>query len=333
MKNKSRRVLILSLVFGLMISTLSADVTRRATTTLVFKGAMGTAMKLLGGSRPITTVDCYKDSLYRSDILDKKGNVDQTQIIDLDREVFISIDHNKKTYTEMTFEEWRAMMTEQMEQVKNDTRTQGESKTEWSFKVDVSRTGESKQISGYTAENTILILTADVAASGEEEAVQGRMTVNSNMWLAKSVKGADDISRFQKNLAKKLGMASGSGPMASMMEAIAQNNPQLAEAAKQLQKEGEKLSGIPLETHEIYAMEGAAGTPADDSGASGVGGARKAIGGLLKKAAKRATRSKSDDSGQQVLMESNMVVESIDTESVAASRFEIPGDYRKIENR
>jgi len=331
MRKEFMGLLIVFLVFGLVVPNLTADVTRRATTTLVFKGAMGTAMKLVGGSRPITTVNYYKGSLLRSDILDKKGNVDQTQIIDLDREVFISIDHKKKTYTEMTFDEWRAMMNKQMEQVKENSRKQGETTTERSFKVDVSRTGETKEVSGYTAEKTILTLMANVATSQEGEAAQGRMTVTSSLWMAKSVKGADEMKRFQKNLRKKLDMASGSRAMASMMDAIAQNNPQLAEAAKKLEKESVKLSGTPLETHEIYEMEGAADKKSEGTGASGVGGARKAIGGLLKKAAKKATQSKSKVSGSQVLMESDVKIESIDTASVAASRFEIPGDYRKKE--
>ncbi len=331
MRSKLRGILIAMLFFGLSVPNLTADVTRRATTTLIFKGAMGSAMKLLGGSRPITTVNYYKGSRLRSDILDKRGNVDQTQIIDLDREVFISIDHKKKAYTEMTFDEWRKMMDEQMEQVKENSRGKGETTTEWSFKVDVSRTGDTKEVSGYAAEEMILTLMANAAASQEGEAAQGGITVTSNLWMAKSVKGADEMERFQKNLQKKLDMASGSRAMASMMEAIAQNNPQLAEAAKKLEKESAKLSGTPLETHQIYEMKGSADKKSEGTGASGIGGARKALGGLLKKAAKKATQSKSKSSASQVLMESEMKIESIDTASVAASRFEIPGDYRKKE--
>lgn len=69
-------------------------------------------MKFFGAGKPRTSIEYYQGNLCRSDYLDEKGQNTTSQIIDLDRELFINIDHKGKKFTQMTFAEFRQLMAQ-----------------------------------------------------------------------------------------------------------------------------------------------------------------------------------------------------------------------------
>ncbi|MBU1474301.1 MAG: hypothetical protein KJ768_05490, partial [Acidobacteria bacterium] len=283
-----------------------ADVVQESTVKMIFKGPLGTAMKLLGASRPIQSAVYYKGNLMRSDTMDNKGNVTDSQIIDLDREVMINIQYKKKSYTEMTFAEWRAMMESRAQQLEGSEQRDDVPKGDWSFKVDVDRPGESKNIAGYDTEKVILTLTAEGTMTDTEDpskSYEGKMIVKADMWMTKQdPAGVEEMKRFQLNFAKKLDFDFKGGDLASVVEQLSRNHGQLVDAIEQLQKEQDKLSGFALQMNTVFSTEGAPNQPEASSQST-----KKRLGGLVSGLKKKVLKSGSGPSGPSVLMEMEVV--------------------------
>ena len=134
-------VMVQCILFALT-SSLLADVKYVSTTQLQMEGAVGTMMKLFGAGKLVKTVDYYKGDLKRSDTFDKKDKIESSQIVDLDKELFINVDHRKKEYSQMTFDEWQEMMKSAMEKISNEeygnTAEQGKTAEKPQAEVDWS---------------------------------------------------------------------------------------------------------------------------------------------------------------------------------------------------
>ena len=109
--------------------------------------------------------ESYGNRCQAPGVGDKKA--EESRIIDLDQEVIITLNHKKKRYSKMTFEQFRAMMEENMERLKDldqaEPEEQGddeqpETDVKMNFSVDVSTPGETKQIAGYNAEKVLMTM-------------------------------------------------------------------------------------------------------------------------------------------------------------------------------
>jgi hypothetical protein len=322
------------------------DVKMTSTTKLTFEGALGTMMKMMGGNKPLTTTQYIQGNKSRTDNLDENGKVTTSSIVDLDREVFINIDHKKKEYTEMTFAEFRNMLKGMGGEAKEKRESQqGEPELKWSFEVKVDRTGEKKKVAGYNTEKVILTLTAQgekPAESGKPgEMKQGGMVVTSTNWLGSEVQGYDELRAFQTAFAEKLGMAPGSEGFAGMLGGLIKKNPQLAEAMKKLEQEGTKLQGVPLVSENVFETWGQpSGESPKVSEAEGqeqempksVSGM---LGGLGKKFGEKAVKKEqdTDNNGRTVMMQSVTEITAIENASVDAVFFVPPTSYKNVSKK
>ena len=257
-------------VFALLILSSSksfSDVTYESETALKFEGALGKMMNFFGAAKPVKSVDYYKNEMKRSDSFDKKGELSNSQIINMKDELFISIDHQRKQYTQMTFDEWFEMMKSTMEQFGqgeavdvDDGEEAPEAKVDWDLKVDVKKTGETETIAGRKCEKVILTLDMDakVTATNDEagsdpETAKGGMIVTSTQWLFKGGdKAKEEMDDFNLKFAEKLGVMPGQVGFKDMMAQVMESNPQLGEAMDKMKTEGEKLDGFAMKTHTLY---------------------------------------------------------------------------------
>lgn len=306
------------------------DVKYTQVTTIKFHGGLGTMMKLAGASGPQTSTNMVSGNKQRSD------NGDRSTIIDLDREVMITVDHKKKEYTEMTFAEWREMLSRLQGMGKGETadKPEGE-KVEWKFDVKVDRTGERQTINGYACEKVILTMKAEgekkPEAGSSEGGGKGGMVITSTQWMTPQVAGWDEAQNFGKKFAEKLGMSSGGGAGA-LVENMMKSNPQLSAAFKRLAEEGKKLNGVAVKTESVFetwgeqtgqAMEN---QPEEEKPPSSVGGL---LGGLGKKMAKKPASQGSGEAGRQPIFESSMTLQSVSAAALDASLFAAPATYKK----
>jgi hypothetical protein len=319
------------------------DVKTTSTTKLTFKGTLGTIMKMFGGNKPVTSTQYIQGNKSRTDNVDEEGKLTTSTIVDLDREVFVNIDHKKKEYTEMTFDYYRNMLKSMGGKAEEkQEREKSEPEVKVSFDVKVDKTGEKRTIAGYNAEKVILTMTAqgEKQTEGDNagEMDKGGMIITSNNWLANEVKGYDEVIAFHKTFAEKIGMTPGGG-LAGIIEKLTKSNPQLAEAMKKLEEEGKKFQGVALLTESVFE------TWAEPSGAQASAPETmpeeqekpKTVGGLLggfgKKLGQKAMKKddNADSPGRNVLMESTTEISEISNASLNSGLFVVPTDYKKKE--
>jgi len=320
----------------LLIATAFAstpDVKYTQMTTTKFHGAMGTMMKLAGAGGPQTSTIMISGNKQRSD------TEKNSHIIDLDREVMITVDHKKKEYTEMTFAEFRAMMDKMknaMAGMKPQTTEKPETeKVEWKFGVKVDKTGERQTISGYACEKVIVTLKAEgemkPGMEGQEAGGKGGMMVTSTQWMTPKVDGWEESMAFWKKFAEKSGFMS-EGSAAMSMESLMGSNPQLATAFKRLMEEGKKLTGVPVKTESVFetwgapaAPQGMEEQPKEEKPPSSMGGL---LGGLGKKLAKKPESGGTSESDRKSIFESSSTLESVSNAGLDAGLFGPPANYK-----
>lgn len=330
---------------ALLQGTPSPGMKFEKTTKMQFKGMLGTMLKLFGAGKPVRTVEYVQGNLRRTDHLDKKGRVTETTIIDLDRELIITIRPKKKEYTQMTFEEWKQMIESSMqglfakrqaEQPENPDKAQTEVRV--SFTPEITRTGETKKVSGYEAEKVLMTLKMEAEAEQTEENVEtpqkakGGLLIKSTNWLSSAVAGYDEVQAFNKRMAEKLGMAEMAGQFRKLLENVMKNDPALAEAMKTFEEESKKLEGVPLKTHSVFATWGerphekmAEGEPEKTEVPKSVGGLFKGFG---KKLAKKKKKDKSDS---RVLLETTTSIEKIENKELDPAMFQVPAGFERKE--
>jgi len=336
MSRFSSTILSIAVAALFLTTAVRADVTQKSETKVEIKGAVGSMMKMFGGNKPVRTVTYLKGNRQRTDTVDKKGKVKSSNIVDLDREVFINIDHKKKKYTEMTFEQWREMLKSGfagiMNQKRDDSPKSDEEKPNMNlkFSVDVEAPGESKKIAGYNAEKVIVELKIEGEGSAEKEGeeperVKGGMNVRSTNWVAKSAAGSEEMRAFARKFAEKLGMDPGQGGMAGAVAQLLKSNEQLAAAMKELRTESDKLAGTPMYVHTVFETWGESDKMKDDDNEQQM---PKGFGGLLKGFGKKKMSKKKDD-GPNVLLETTMKVTSYSTDSLSNDLFVAPANYKR----
>lgn len=350
-----KHVLIALLILG-FASMGVADVKYATSTKMEFGGTVGTMMNLFGASKPVKTIEYYKGDVKRSDSFD--GNkLQESQIIDLEKELFINIDHTSKEYTQMTFAEWRDMLQATMEQFgqeeaagseEPEPESESNADVEWEFNVDIQETGERETIAGKRTEKVILTLDLDAEVTSQEEGqepetAKGGMIVTSNNWLFKGEDAAQrEMQAFNEAMVEKLGMLPDQASFKEMMTEVIQSNSQLGEAIEKMQQEGSKLQGISMRNHIVYE------TKVDPETAKKMNEERAkqqeeenteiptSVGGLLGGFGKKMLKKQLDKKDEGVkerntLMSTTTEVDELSTSTLEASLFQVPADYTQVE--
>jgi hypothetical protein len=214
-----------TLLPGLMLADFSYDQTSQTT-----GGAMAEMLKMAGAfskqaREPIrATVAVKGNRMYH-------GGEHHTQIIDLDTETFTDVNHDRKTYSVMTFAEMTKAMQDAMASLKDPQKTDSE------IKVSVKETGNTKVIGGLDAKE--MVMTFDVQARDPKTGQTATMQMTNNMWMVPKIDGYDEVRDFYKKMSQKLAWTPGgmqtTGPGSEYARGF-------AEAAKQTAK----LDGVPV---------------------------------------------------------------------------------------
>jgi hypothetical protein len=287
-----------------------------------------------------------------------RSNPQRTEIVDLDKETITTIDHLKKQYTTMTFQQMKQQIDDAVKKAKDQKQTDttaNPSDTDVSFQVKVRNTGASKDVEGISASEAILSMSMD--ATDKKSGQTGSLAITNDMWMAPEVPGYDEVRDFHKRFAEKLGSVFSN----SINPAMLASQPGAGKAMADMVKEMSKLKGIPVQqvmrmgttadgTPLPAASEAAlpqtrspdmpsAGQVAKDSATSaitsslGLGG----FGGFgkKKKAADPQPADPADkaNGGQTwaVLVESNTQMTGFSQASVDTSKFDIPVGYKQME--
>jgi hypothetical protein len=232
---------------GLLLQPLAfADVSYQETTQIT-GGSLQSMLKLAGAfssqakqaNAPITsTVALHGNRMVRS-------NPHTTEIIDLDQQNMTLIDHDKHTYSVVTFQQMQQAMADAAAkakaQSKNSTGSNSSSDAQMSFNAHVSSSGATRNIDGRDAKEALLTVTM-IANATDGSNAKGGMAATSEMWLISDVPGVDELRAFNQRMAKELAMDTSASQMSGLLSA----QPAGAQALADLKKEAAKLSGFPV---------------------------------------------------------------------------------------
>jgi hypothetical protein len=349
-----RKYLALCLL-GVLPPSLHADFTYTETTQITGGAVLG-MMKVAGafskqarqaGEPILSTVTVKGNRMVRSNSM-------QTEIVDLDNETITTIDHTRKQYTTMTFEQMRqqieAAIRKGKEQQGSDPQA-SPSNTDLSFQVNVRNTGATKDVAGVTASESILSMAMD--ATDKKSGEKGSLAITNDMWLAPEVPGYEEVRGFQQRFAAKLGTVFSE----SLNPAMLASQPGAGKAMADMVNEMSKLKGIPVlqvmrmgttaNGEPLPAASEAplppstspempsAGPVAKDSATSAIASSL-GLGGLggfgrKKKAADPAPAADTATQGPAVLVESNTQMSGFSQAAADPSKFAIPSGYKQVE--
>ena len=256
-----------------------ADVSYQETTH-VTGGSMTGMMKMAGAFSsqakqalaPTTeTVMIHGSRMVRS-------NPHSTEIIDLDDQTITMIDHDKRTYSVMTFQEMQKAMADAAAKAKG-AKPAPAGGSQMSFNAHISNSGATRQLDGQTASEALLTVT--MTPNSDDPNAKGGMAATSEMWLIKDAPGMPEMRSFNERMAKELSVDMAGSAMNSLIAA----EPGGAQALEELRKESGKVSGLPVlqvtrvgMTLDGQPLAAPSGAPLPQSQSQGQGSAAGAIG-------------------------------------------------------
>jgi hypothetical protein len=321
--NRSTSFAICTLLAATLAFASAPDVKYTQTTVTKFHGGMSMLMKMAGASGPQTSTIMISGNKQRSD------DGDRSTIVDLDREAMINIDHKKKEYTEMTFAEWREMMSKLKGSGKSAKMDKADRENvDVKFDVKVDKTGERQTINGYECEKVIVTLTMEgeqkPTADDPTSGGKGSMMVTSTQWLTPRVAGWEEAAAFAKKFTEKVGSAMGMNTNAMAASVMGKLGP----AMKKLEEEAKKLTGVPVKTESAFKVSGQAAEQPGGEAAAGEQKIPSSLGGLLGGLGKKKSSPGSAETGNEPLFESTTILESISTGGLEAGLFAPPMNYK-----
>jgi hypothetical protein len=287
---------------------------------------------------------------------------DRTEVTDLDKETITTIDHRKKQYTVMTFEQMKqqleaARKKAEEEQAKGkppQPQSSDAQAPKMNFKVKVRKTDATKKVAGLDTNESIL--TMELEATDQQSGQKGGLAITNDMWLTPEIPGYGEIREFNERFARKMGMVFGDLFKPSMAAMQPGSDQGMAEMVKEMSKlkgvpvmqvmrmgttvNGEPLpaaSEAPLPKSNGPAMP-SAGDMAKQSATSTIAGKLGGFGGLggfgRKKKDPAPEPSQSGQAAapaQSVLMESSTQLSSFSSAPLDLAQFNVPAGYVQVD--
>jgi hypothetical protein len=316
------------------------DVQYETMTRLNFPGAMGTMMraaaKLGGGSLDVVEKTYIKGARMRTDL-------DETStIMDLEGKRFISLDHDRKTYTAMTFEQLAGQAQAAAAQLKDERSKAGQQggETQVKFRFSVDATDQREKVSGYDATRHFLTMEMESKYTPEGQTQQeegGTLVLLTDLWAAKDVPTMQPLKAFEGESAKEMANA-----QAGITKAIAlafADEPNVEVAFEQSVKEAQKIQGTPLRTtvyfvavapEKKFARELATAEKPKSGGVLKAAG-KGVLGGLAGRLGKKQEEpAQAEEATQGTILTVTTETRNISTKPVDPKLFEIPAGYKEV---
>ncbi len=209
----------LAALFALATGVASADVTTEQKISIQGLGVMsfadmsGTTRLAISGNRSRTDSDVVMQSkLVR--FLARGAAGPTAEIVLLDSDKLYRLNMNRKEYSEQSFEDLRNNMQKALQGGRGDAgeqRTQpsaiDQSRCDWlPPKSDVRKTGARTTVAGYQADE--VLITAEQPCKDKESGSICEIALSVDEWLAPSFATSDEVAKYHKAYAQKLGLDS-----------------------------------------------------------------------------------------------------------------------------
>lgn len=336
-----------AIIAAAVVQPLSAqDVQFRRQSEFKTSGALGTLMSMAsraqGGDAQIRT-EYVSGRRMRTD----EGKASST-IIDLEQNRMYMLQHEEKTYFSMSLDSMvagMAAMGDAMAGAEIQPQASVEEAPSLEFKVEVDRTGERSEISGYRAERVLVTLEAERMESApdpsaDEDGPPTRLVLLMDLWLSGEVPGYGTLQAFQQELATNMQAAApGAAGAADMMLDMITQTPGTQQALEKAAEEMRKLPGMPVRTStfivtvpvaERFQRDPVLNPESPSAGSAARSAARSAIGGLFGRKKQAADEETGEPTQSTVLTLIDTLME-VDTGPLSPDLFRVPADYTEIE--
>ena len=195
-------------------------------------------------TEPQTSTTMLKDNRLR-----EERATGEIEIIDLDARRFIRVDPAKKTYTVMTFEEFKAALQHAKERAKEEQAKAMSKHPETQNvklipKFDAKATGATRTILGLNTDEMKMNMEMEIQSDDpkvKQQLQSASYWMNSDSWIAPSVPGYDEMRQFYLKMAKELDWLPG-----TLADSMNMASPQLGPAMDEFRKNAVKANGMPL---------------------------------------------------------------------------------------
>ena len=223
-------------------------------TTKVTGGSLLGMMKVAGTfSKQARHIgDPVTESIYVKGNRMARLGPDNSEIIDLDKETVTHVDHQKKQYYTITFQQMKEQLEEAQREAAKHPQQQSSPKpdnadtTKMKFDVAVRNTGAEKEFSGLGTNEAILTIT--MQATDQQTGQSGNLAMTNDLWLTPEIPGYQEVREFQLRYARKLGEIYGSAISNMTASLQAQMKPGQTQGLGEMAKEVSKLKGVPIYT-------------------------------------------------------------------------------------
>lgn len=345
-----RRVL-LACAIAAVFSAAQADVTIEENMTVSGAGLMkmanmsGRTTTTISGDRARTDSDLRFESGMMRTLA--RGAGQSTEIVRLDQDKIYEVNNKKKTYTETTFAERRAMLQQAMEQSQKAQASQqqstsgvDESQCEWSEpKAEVKKTGEKATIGGFTADR--VTITATQACTDRKTGQVCEFGLALDQWLSPDFQASAEALAYQRAYAEKLGLtaAASSRDFAERAQSMFGRYEGIwTEIAAKMKD----VQGYPVKSSFGLGVGGAQCQSTQQAQASGESGGLPSLGGALGGALggmfgkKKEQAQPAPTSAPVALPNGMMSLMTVSTELVSVNHnaanpqtFEVPAGFKK----
>lgn len=270
----------------------------------------------------------------------------EVDITDLGKEQILHVDLEKKTYSVITFDEYRRAVAAMADKMAKQMGNQNQQVVA-DMRLTVNDAGENKVIQGLPAKLMKLHLEMDLKDQKSGQTMT--TTIDVDEWRTPQVAGYEQIQAFYKAFAEKVGM--GPDSMRTMQMAMGQAGT--AEGMARLAKEAAKLQGVPLVQvtrmmglgiglPDVEMPSGAevSGAAAESAAGAALGrlGRLGGLGGLGRRrkqeepppAPKKADETKKAE--PSVLLEATTENSNFSTAAVDAGKFAVPAGFKEVEH-
>lgn len=269
---------VLSLV-GLAGGALRAEVKTQEKSLVKFEGGLGRVMGMFGGK---ATKEGVVSTVAVKGTRKMTLREDGGQIVDLAEEKIYDVNVRDKSYTVMTFAEYRKKLEDAQAEAKKNVKEaekeqpaaeQTEQK-EMEIDFDVKETGQTRTIAGYNTREVIMTVT--VREKGKTLEDGGGMVMTSDMWMADTIAALEEVQTFDRKYFEALHGPMAAGMDAQQMAMAAALYPMMKGAMERMQKEGTRLKGTTLSSatrfESVKSKEQMAQGQQQESGGGGISG-------------------------------------------------------------
>ena len=352
MRNRSfMGAMALGLAAATVVSPLMGqDVTYRFRSEMKTGGAMDKIMSFagrIGGEEGQIRTEYMKARRLRTD----EGEASST-IIRLDEGRMYFLQHNEESYFSLSLDTLGTGVMAMAQGMRNAEMEPGEGGGEGpsvTFHVQVDRTGETKDVAGYRAEQVFLTLEAQRTEEGEpgggdEEPAPG-LVLLMELWMSDQVPGYRELQAVQQEYASQMAPGQSGEALGGALMEMFTSTPGTKEALERAGEEMMKLEGMAVRTstyvvnvppNEPFRRKQVLNPPEEEG--SRTDDVKKMagnmLGGLLGGGKKEEPEEETEEEEvrvQKTVLTLKEELVEVDTGTLSEDLFQIPPGYTEVE--